>query len=202
MTGSAYSIAEVGEQLGWLLSALQSSSSMTSMNCSRPLIRSLVETSMTGLESRMVAGRYFCILDCAIEPLEPIEQQDGQCWHKLFNNPVVVADYPVLPRSFLEPSKGLEVPFDILVALADTPVLTSFSQSFLMKGYSTMLVPVLENCDMIVWHFIFNETGDRLSFLDSRLSDLDSVHPTNVESHQTRHIVGWCSEARSLTGKV
>lgn len=184
------------------MSALQSSSSTTSMSSSRPILRSLFKTPVTGLESSAIAGRYVCILDLVIEPSQPTEQQqDGQCWHKLFNNPVIVADYPILPRSCLKPSKGLEIPFDILIALAETPVLTSFGQSTLMKGYSTMLVPVLELCNVIVWHFVFNDAGDRLSFLDSRLSDLDSVDPIKVDSHQTRHIVGWCSEARSMTGK-
>lgn len=178
------------------MSALQSSSSTTSMSTSRPILRSLVQTPGPGLE------RYVCVLDLVIESLQQGEQQeDGKCWHKLFNNPVIVADYPVLPRSFLEPSKGLEIPFDILIALAETPILTSFGQSTLLKGYSTMLVPVLEVCNTIVWHFVFNETGDRLSFLDSRLSDMHSIRPIAVDDHQIRHIVGWCSNAKSMAGK-
>lgn len=204
VTGSTYSIAEVGEQLGWLLSALPSSNSTTAMSSSRPLIRSIIQTPVTELEGSTIAGHYVCTLDCVIKPLDPTEQQqDGQCWHRLFNNPVIVTDYPVLPRPrpLLEPSKGLEVPFDILIALAETPVFTSFGPNYLMKGYSTMLVPVLEICNIIVWHFVFNETGDRLPFLDSRLSDLDSIRPIAVDNHQIRHIVGWCSNAKSMAGK-
>lgn len=184
------------------MSALQSSSSTTSMSSSHPILRSLFQTPVAGLESGPITVRYVCALDVVIQSLQPREQQqDGQCWHKLFNNPVIVAGYPVLPRSCLETSKGLEVPFDILIALAETPVLTSFGLSCLMKGYSTMLVPVLEICNTIVWHFVFNETGDRLSFLDSRLSDLRSIRPIAVDDHQIRHIVGWCSNAKSMAGK-
>lgn len=202
VTGSAYSIAEVGEQLGWLVAALQPSASTTAISASRPRIVSLVERSVVSL-SENVAGSYVCKLGCVTDelPLDgPGARQNGQCWYDLFNNPVIVSHYPIPQRSDLEKSIGLEIPLDILIALAETPVFTSFGQNTLMKGYSTMLVPVREVDNIIVWHFIYEESDARLSFLDSKLSELSSIHPIAVDDHRTRHIVGWCSNARSMTG--
>ncbi|ROW14903.1 hypothetical protein VPNG_03437 [Cytospora leucostoma] len=125
----------------------------------------------------------------------------GQCWRKLFNNPVVVTGYPTLRRPQLEPGSGLEVALDALTALADAPIISTFKDKTLIKGYSTMLIPKRKVGDLIVWHFIFNADGSRLSYLDPRVqsaSSLGGITPTDITG--ARHVVGWFDFARSYAG--
>lgn len=201
--GSAYTIAEVGEQLGWLVAALQKSESPSSISFSKPQILVLPHPEDSGSSSNEGSGRnYSCTLGCITEQVPSTDLGDGRCWHRLFNNPVIVECYPVPPRLGIGLSTGLEIPLNILIALADTPVFTTFDSKSLLKGYSSMLVPTKQVDNIIIWHFIQDENNTRLSFLDPRLSDLCSVDPIAWENRHTRHIVGWCAYARSVTGML
>ena len=124
---------------------------------------------------------------------------NGQCWQSLFHNPSIVLGYPIACRPTLESGLGLEIPLDILIALADASSITSFNDKALIKGYSTMLIPVRQVDNMIIWHLLYNEDGSRISYIDCRVADLTHIDPLNLET--CRHILGWCSRARSFVGE-
>lgn len=124
---------------------------------------------------------------------------NGKCWHRLFNNPVVVQGYPVRARPQLEPGTGLEIPLDVLMALVDSTRIETFNQKNLIKGFSSMLVPTRKVRDIVLWHMWYNENGERISYTDARIGEFE--HVTEAELNSSRHIVGWCSRAWNHTGE-
>jgi hypothetical protein len=67
-----------------------------------------------------------------------------------------------------------------------------------------MFVPVKCSKESVQWHFIFNEDGGRISYLEadkgssSRLSS-ETLDPSFLEV--ARNFVGWSSSVEVLTGK-
>jgi hypothetical protein len=94
--------------------------------------------------------------------------------------------------------KGLEIPLQMMARLAQAKFVNTFLGSPIMKGFSAMLIPS-ENCEeMIVWHLVHNKNGDRISYLDTSVVAAKGVLASQLS--QTRHILGWCSNARYLAG--
>lgn len=135
-----------------------------------------------------------CIGTASVKP----ELRNGECWHKMFRNPVVVWGYPIPRRPELETGTGLEIPLDMLVALADAHGVAEFDDKTFIKGYSGMLVPTKQVADMVLWHLLLNEDGTRISYTDCRIEALEHIRPTGLR--QARHILGWVSHARNNAG--
>ncbi|RSL81845.1 hypothetical protein CEP52_017102 [Fusarium oligoseptatum] len=122
------------------------------------------------------------------------DNANGQCWHDIFRNPVVVRGYPILRR--VECSTGLEVPLNIMAGLARTQRVDRFNDKIYIKGFSTMLVPTRRKEDILCWHLIYNKDGNRISYLDSDLAQEQGVARLNLEG--LRHVLGWCSKSQVL----
>jgi hypothetical protein len=57
-----------------------------------------------------------------------------------------------------------------------------------------MLVPTKRAGDMIIWHVLFNENGDRISYSDKRVREFADNFERNLKTsdvENARHIVGW-----------
>ncbi|KAK3944432.1 hypothetical protein QBC46DRAFT_404341 [Diplogelasinospora grovesii] len=191
-SGTAHSIAEIGQQAGWLSSALRPSSNTSRLAfCSPRICRLALESSShsrtKGSEQNKAAFAF------RIETITEREEgnlpiPNGQCWRRFFNKPVIVAGYPIRRRSQLDPGTGLEMDLAMMAALARAPCLATFEGKTLMKGQSAALVPTRRVGNMVIWHLIVNEDGSRVSYHDPRiqlgcLTDLASVE-------QGRHILG------------
>jgi hypothetical protein len=188
-SGTAYSMVEIGEQLGWLITALRSSPDKSRIAVFYPTIERFqrgadpsqplscdIITSFVGYEGTLVSP----------------DLRNGECWHKMFRNPVVVWGYPILRRQELVAGTGLEIPLNMLVALTDASGLSEFDGKTFIKGYSAMLIPTKQVDDLILWHLLFNDDGERISYTDCRIAALDHIQPTGIK--QARHILGWvCS---------
>jgi len=107
VTGIAKSIAEIGEQLAWLGSALRSSPYEVGVAFCTPFISEMgVEESSSHMASGSPTPRYFCNISFDLDfNAEDYESPNGQCWHHLFRNPLVVKGYPIPRRS--SPNLGL-----------------------------------------------------------------------------------------------
>ncbi|KAL6849042.1 hypothetical protein ACO1O0_008572 [Amphichorda felina] len=98
---------------------------------------------------------------------------NGQCWHDIFKNPVIVKGYPIPQRP--EWSTGLEIPLNMMAGLARSQRLDRFRDKLYIKGFSTMLVPTKQIGDVICWHMIYNKDGSRISYLDDNVDQEQQI---------------------------
>lgn len=184
-------VAEIGEQLAWLGAALQPSPHTA-------------EPSYCTPEVEVIGGAGSTTLHCQINfkcksIWKLAEAINGQCWHSMFNGPVIVRGFPIARRMGLSSGSGLETTLDILVALSRARYIDTFNSKIFIKGFSSMLVPTQRDGNTLLWHLLFTESPDEhISYLDCRMeyAEIDMV---GLE--QVRHIVGWCAVADCTVGR-
>ena len=72
------------------------------------------------------------------------------CWHHLLRGAVLVCGFPISPR---EDGMGLEIPFDLMVGLADIRTKIDFAEeAVLLGGPRIILYPTKVLRDGIQWH--------------------------------------------------
>ena len=123
---------------------------------------------------------------------------NGQCWHDLFRNPVV-AGFPIARKP--EPGSGVEIPLNIITALAGSQQIDEFDGKNFIKSYSRMLIPARKEENIIYWHMYESEGDDqRISFLHPTTSH--AAYIENSEMEKCRHILGWSPEAEFYAGMI
>jgi hypothetical protein len=111
---------------------------------------------------------------------------------------VIARGFPIPKRP--EEGTGVEIPLDVMAALADGRYINSFQSKIYMKGFSTMLVPTKKSGDTLVWHLLYNDRPkSRISYLDC---GMPHANVTLGDLEQSRHIVGWCSDVSLLIGEL
>ncbi|KAI1738019.1 hypothetical protein F4680DRAFT_426828 [Xylaria scruposa] len=198
VSGSIYSITEVGDQLAWLVTALKPS-------CRCP--GQLCITSSEPLWVRTSNSLHFELdylphshLPSSGYSLDDMTRQ-GRCWASLFGQLTLVNGYQIPRRA--EPETGIEMPLPTMAALANSQKVNVFLGKFLIKGYSTALIPTRRCDEFIYWHVVSNENGDHLGLNDHRIKRLFRHYPSGLtlgDLEFGRHIVGWCTNARNNTG--
>jgi hypothetical protein len=195
--GTGDSVAEIGEQLAWLGATLRSSPYEVGVAYSTPSLRILLKNAPRTVPGASLAPDILCIIDFTVQEVENhFEAPDGQCWHNMFRNPVVVKGYPIPRRTTLD--TGLEIPLNIMAGLARTQRANTFNGTIFIKGFSTMLVPTNLSGDMLIWHLLYNKDGSRISYLDNTVAHVVDVSISYLEN--ARHVVGWCSEVKNYAG--
>jgi hypothetical protein len=201
--GTADSLAEIGEQLAWLGAALRSSPYDSGVASCVPSISDM-GTTPSLVSGEITRPMTFISIDFHIEQKKNLlEVSNGQCWHNLFRNPVVVKGYPILRRS--QPCTGLEISLKIMFALTQARFITTFGAKIFIKGFSTMLVPTKIERDMVSWHLLFNGDGSHISYTSPQIQKISGFYPVKVaiSGLQTdRHIIGWCSNVQNHTGRT
>lgn len=191
--GTAASIAEVGEQLAWLSASLRSSSydGITFITPSLHILRP--EDSRLPMQNPNIQYRF----GYTLEKGEKSSLDNGQCWHSMFRNPLLVKGFPVLRRPKLD--TGLEMPLNMMSALAYTQRIDEFNGNIFIKGFSTMLIPTDFIEGLITWHWQYRTDGGHISYFDACVPHI-SINASDIE--QSRNIVGWCSQADLFAGKT
>ncbi|KAJ5100555.1 hypothetical protein N7456_006607 [Penicillium angulare] len=197
--GSAYSVTEVGELLSWLGSALRTSPYLDQIAYCRPRV-SRFQTIVHNHENskHQYAAEITAEISCTIEKKKAPSGINGDCWHGLFRNCVVVEGYPIPRRTEDDAANGLEIPLGMMASLAQAKYVNTFLGTPILKGFSSMLVPTGVHDNAISWHLVHNKNGDRISYLDSTVTPAKGLVAGRLS--QTRHILGWCSDARYLAG--
>lgn len=208
--GVLVSIAEMGELISWLGAALRTSPRDNGLIYCVPNMRRIASNTAP---SNQNGGLRPCTHDIyeinfAMEEIsQRLPEVNGQCWHDIFKNPVVVRGYPIPRRR--EWRTGLEISLNIMAGLAQTQRLNQFKEKTYIKGFSTMLFPTKENGEIVCWHLIYDKKGGRISYNNDRDGisylgdDKDQegcVGQINLENY--RHVLGWCSEARLYAGEL
>lgn len=194
--GIEYSIAEVAQQLAWLGAALHSSSLDQGVSCCTPYVHADIGSySLPGVSFPL--DLIFRVTFRLGTKVETGTVTNGQCWHDLFRNPILVTGYPVPERS--REKSGLEIPLDMMAALVQTKQVNTFRGKLFLKGFSTMLVPTDQHANMFFWHIVYNDDGSRISYLNAPTLHLADLSVSDILD--ARHVVGWCSEAKFNAGK-
>ena len=188
--GTEPAIAEIGEQLAWLGAALRSSPA-DCMAYSAPRIALSTDPEAT------------FSLDFQVTQLVHREsKRNGSCWRSLFRNPMVVEGYPILARANGE--KGLEIPLNMMAGLGQASRATNFHGGLVIKGHSTMFCPTQRVKNSVLWHYLFNHDGSRISYLapNSLLEGRSSIHEVDTTCLEySRNFLGWTSSAEIRAGK-
>lgn len=198
--GVSVSVAEIGELISWLGAALRTSPRHHGLVYCVPNVRHIVPDTApsTNIELPPSSTRAIYQIEFAMEVvLQTLPAENGQCWHDIFRNPVVVRGYPIPQR--LECNTGLEISLNIMAGLARTRRVNRFKEKVYIKGFSTMLVPTKKNTDIICWHLIYNKNGEHISYLDDDQDQEQYIGQLDLENY--RHVLGWCSEAKLNAGK-
>lgn len=197
--GTAYSVAEVGEQFAWIGSALRTSPSSSEFAYSVPHLEEarIASQSVERLERGLKAHVRFGITFSVQQDSEQQTKAQCQCWHKMFRNPVIAKGYPI-PRR-VEPNTGLEMPINMMAGLVGTRHVNVFDGKLFIKGHASMLIPRRRHGDLLLWHFLRLPSGERISYWHEagpHIAGIDKSHLSTL-----RHIVGWCSQAKFVAGK-
>ncbi|KAF3398983.1 hypothetical protein DPV78_006688 [Talaromyces pinophilus] len=197
--GSTYSVIEVGELLSWLGSALQLSPYPDQIAYCRPRVSQFQTIRRShGKEEPQYAAEGSAEIEFTIDKKGQSPSISGECWHGLFRNSVVVEGYPVSRRPEEGAINGLEIPLGMMASLAQAKYVNNFLGVPILKGFSAMLVPTDVHDELVSWHLVYNKNGDRISYLDSGVTPAQGLMAGRLS--QTRHILGWCSDARYLAG--
>ncbi|KAI1077276.1 hypothetical protein F5B20DRAFT_279626 [Whalleya microplaca] len=192
--GTADSVGEVGEQLAWLITSLRSSPHDKGSTICSPSIK--IQEDIKGKHTAKDTSVRYEINASFSDPVKPVSYPTGQCWHSMFCNPVIVAGYPI--RKKTEQNSGLEIPLNMMSQLAGAKYVNEFDGSIFLKGFSAMLVAVKISRDFVFWHYVYNERGERISYLDYSAQDEHNVRLSQLES--SRHVVGWTQSAMYYAG--
>lgn len=198
-TGIPYVVADIGEQLAWLSTALSSCACNAGISYRMPTA-SLVVHSAELFPVNTIEG--ICrigYLDVNMES-ETLDEDVGSCWRDMVCNPVVVAGYPISRR--VSPDGGLDISPDIMIVLANTKWAVNFRGRTFIKGPSSMLVVTRVIDNTIWWHLCLNKDRSYISYEEFRIPEpKDSSCLLDLNAvHANRHVVGWCRNVKKMAG--
>lgn len=196
VVGTHSSITEIGEQLGWLGSAIRTSGTELGIVSCYPVIQ-VYQEPITDSKSEPFLENRCRITFHSQEMAKSAETTNGQCWHNMFRHPVVVHGYPIPRRT--EFDSGLELPLSMMAGLARTRYINTFENKLVIKGFSTMLFPTRRSGDVLIWHLLYNEDGGHISYQNLSSYHVEAVSIQDLEN--LRHVVGWCAEAKYFAGQ-
>ena len=185
LAGCRKTVYEAEEQLKWLGSALRLPRHH-GIECSRAVVNNwqIQEGTLTVIEF----------------VTEPISTEDLMiCWVPLFSD-AVIARGLTAPRS---DEMGLEMSFDMMVALAGVHHAVTFEGGLLLKGFSAILVPTKSYPDSIQWHFLHLEDEGLHPYKEVKKQCSSRIlgNKISFESmRKKRAFVGWCRKAETSLG--
>ncbi|KAI0813423.1 hypothetical protein GGR55DRAFT_687682 [Xylaria sp. FL0064] len=210
VTGTVYSLAEIGEIVVWMSAAFNNNSLGHDLVYRRPICG--IEKYFPRQQS---SNLKFPIIDHHLKKessylnftfAESTQKSAevhprGRCWVNVFGDRPVVSGYPI-PRRAVKGS-GAEIPLGVMAQLINAKRVSNFDGSVLIKAFSAILVPTQRSHDIIFWHLIFDQLGGYVSYTDPRVKDLLKKNPkglTRGSLETSRHILGWTSHVLNHAG--
>ncbi|KAK3292379.1 uncharacterized protein B0H64DRAFT_419674 [Chaetomium fimeti] len=90
-----------------------------------------------------------------------------------------------------------------MARLAQSPRIHQWFGKYLLKGFSTAIVPSQRLDDAILWHLYYSDDGESDDGERLPYPDTGTIQCADVEADEIakgRHILGWCSEAQFYAG--
>lgn len=194
-------VANAAQQLSWLSAALSSSPFGDGQvaYCKTQLLHTAQGgteiTSPTAIDlSHFKIRRTF----------EPLLSTESPCWLPLFSDATISYGFPI-PERLGE--VGLEIPIDIMAALAGIRHAVEYDGGIVMKGFSFMFIPTKHDRgnDTIQWHLVSSPNPEvRLTYEDGvgHCPDRCLLKAVDLGSlRKARAIVGWHSAVEAVLGR-
>ncbi|KAI1746156.1 hypothetical protein F4680DRAFT_400578 [Xylaria scruposa] len=183
-------VIDIIQQLCWLTAAFSTppSSEKDIVYC-----RSTVESIPDLTRPEPILKLDTCFKKLLVDEKNP-------CWLSLFSNPKYIA-YGVIAYGFPIPARtnsiGLEMSVNLMAAIIGARHAGTFDGGIVIKGFSSMFLPVARTRDGIQWHYVANRSSDTQLSYDKGVkrcpnrSLLPDVDFTSLET--ARCFVGWNS---------
>ncbi|OJJ95115.1 hypothetical protein ASPACDRAFT_48219 [Aspergillus aculeatus ATCC 16872] len=153
--GTGPAIAEIGEQVAWMASALRTCPSEGTVAHGKLIVHT---TRPRNGDHNPQAAFLFELTVELRESIKSMEPLNGQCWHRLMASPVVVEGFPIRRRPS-HASEGLEIPLGMLAQLVDTTRVSRFDQKTLLKGFTSMAIVTGYSQNVVSWHLTQENQG-------------------------------------------
>ncbi|KAL4909723.1 hypothetical protein BDW74DRAFT_173217 [Aspergillus multicolor] len=202
--GSPYVVAEIGEQIGWLASALRVTPDYMQgvVACLPDIVELDVEED--NKDCAVVAVGSCRIVFNLMEKPKVRSSTQGFCWGPLFSSTTMVSGYPILQRDVA--NTGLEMSLGVMATLIRTQQVVQWGARVIMKGFSWLAVASRCTSGTTVWHLLTSAgASQRISYIDPRLDriNIQVSESTSLRFLEgSRHIVGWCSNATEYCGRA
>lgn len=198
VSGNLQFLVNTGEQLGWLGSALRSVPATAD--------RQPFSCTPSIAEMKRPSGEQSWTCDVAFEtkPSSSADKPQGSCWTSLVWNPLLVDGYSIRARA--QPNTGLEAPFPFIAEMVKSWNFVQFGDKFMIKGYRSMVVATGIDNGVVSWHALTsNDPDERIRYNGAELDEVKELLCHNadlIRKSSNRHIIGWCTRATSLCGKM
>jgi len=193
-------IAEIGEVLTWLGSALRAPTE----HCKVMHCKSSVNIVPCNPASRKdkVAYNIYCVFNQQPAMDLRTTTTPGYCWQDMFLNSIVATGYPVPDSDIV----GLELSLPLMATLTGATRITQFGSRLFFKGFSSMLVLTRKTNEACQWHYLFNEDGSRIRYSDPRVREVMPLELEDISTFESwiglmRHGIGWCRDVRWFIGE-
>ncbi|GAW18451.1 hypothetical protein ANO14919_079270 [Xylariales sp. No.14919] len=182
--GSEAFVVDMMQQLLWLTATFSTPPPGEEGVCyCAPTIQPIDTPTLTGPIFR---------LETRFEKLHASEQKS--CWLSLFSNAVIAHGFPIPGRA---DGMGLEMSVELMAALIGARHAATFDGGIVIKGFSSIFVPVMRTRDGIQWHYVANSDPDmQLSYEEgvSQCSNRLLLPDLDFASLETsRCFIGWNS---------
>lgn len=186
MTGSAFDLLDMTEQLCWLTAICQTSPDDS--------VR-MYDLSIVGHADVIPS---ITVDICDEGAFENDEAKPNRCWLPLIGTATLVKGFPILRRQHDEP--GLEIPLDTMITFAGACRVDNFDSKVVVKSFSTLLVAMEKTAASTIWHCIAKEDFGRVSYCETEtLTPQPGLDETCLESR--RHFLGWSKMTMQELGK-
>ncbi|KAF2090558.1 hypothetical protein K490DRAFT_61878 [Saccharata proteae CBS 121410] len=159
------------------------------------------------LLASQVAVRHVKEYRLCIEPLpmQSVSSNEASCWHDMFVGSVLALNFPIPAR---RNERGVEVPFDVMAALALVHYPMDYLDGIVLKGYSTILVPLNgfhgdPKDGSVQWHFVYSGDQSRRIEMDELKKEIQGTLLEGVgleQLSQRRALVGYWQNATVRLG--
>ena len=182
ISGTRDIIVSIIQQLAWMGAALRTSKNDRVQYC---------KSKLQGVQENGRPAK----INLTFDIYSPAED-DQSCWFSLFTNPVIAQGFPVARRNDNE--MGLELPLNMMAALGGARHAVDFEGGLVLKGDSTLFIPIRRHEDSVQWHFIYTRGEERISYSEASLQFPNRVLLQNLNHEAlrtTRAFLGWWKEA-------
>ncbi|KAK0129528.1 hypothetical protein ONS96_000093 [Cadophora gregata f. sp. sojae] len=129
----------------------------------------------------------------------PLAEPEKMCWFSLFANPVIAKGFPIPPRTSCD--LGIEIPLEMMAFLIGAEHAVEHGCGLVIKGFSSVLIPVKRCNNSVQWHLVSKPNGTRMKYSDISDAMRLSLRELDQDSlGQTRAFLGWWRHSESYLG--
>ncbi|KAI0410549.1 hypothetical protein F5X98DRAFT_381673 [Xylaria grammica] len=184
-------VVDIMQQLLWLTATFSTPPPGKEGICyCVPMIQPISTPTLTGPILR---------LETRFEKLHASEQKS--CWLSLFSNAVITHGFPIPQRA---DGMGLEMSVELMAAIIGARHAATFDGGIVIKGFSSIFVPVIRTRDGIQWHYVANSDPDMQLSYEAGVSQCSNrllLPDLDFASLETsRCFIGWNSLVKIRVG--